>query len=241
LYEGLAPSVSYKKQSQLSDPKPGGNSEVGGIAVAVQFANLEDRALIAMAMTGQTECFTVLVDRHMAAVRSHIIPIVQDRTDVDDVLQEVLLKVWLHLSTFRSESSFRTWMTRVAINEALQARRRQRHRPVCQAYADFDGFASANESPLQSIAGLEMVQTVRRSVAGLPAMYRQVMNLREFEGLTVREIVSVIQSTIPAVKTRLIRARSLLQRSRIRDWATCRVEENASRCSPAVDSVRVPG
>ena len=89
--------------------------------MAPPLATFEDSALIKMALAGQTECFTVLTNRHLPAVRRHIVSIVPNRTDADDLLQEVLLKVWLHLSTFRSESSFRTWMTRVAINEALQS------------------------------------------------------------------------------------------------------------------------
>ena len=60
--------------------------------------------------------------------------------DVDDLLQDVLLKVWRRLSTFRSESSFRTWMTRVAINEVLQTYRRDKRHAVCQAFENLDAF-----------------------------------------------------------------------------------------------------
>src|SRR5271169_2908119 len=84
-------------------------------------ATFEDSALIKLALEGQTECFTVLTNRHLPAVRRRIASIVPNTTDADDLLQEVLLKVWRHLSTFRSESTFRTWMTRVAINVALQS------------------------------------------------------------------------------------------------------------------------
>ena len=95
-------------------------------------ARFEDSTLIKLALEGQTECFAVLMDRHLIAVRKRIASMVGNATDAEDLLQEVLLKVWRHLSTFRSESSFRTWMTRVAINEALQFYRRERCRPTCQ-------------------------------------------------------------------------------------------------------------
>ena len=173
-------------------------------------ATFEDSALIKLALAGQTECFMVLTNRHLPAVRRRIGSIVPNTADVDDLLQEVLLKVWRHLSTFRSQSSFRTWMTRVAINEALQSYRRAGCRPICQALADFDTFASPNESALQSLTRAETTQIVRKAVVQLPAKYRQALILFEFEQLSAREIAQSLHLSIPTVKTRLFRARLLL-------------------------------
>jgi RNA polymerase sigma-70 factor (ECF subfamily) len=188
--------------------------------MAPQLATFEDSALIELALAGRTECFTVLTNRHLPAVRRRIGSIIPNTTDADDVLQEVLLKVWCHLSTFRSQSSFRTWMTSVAINEALQSYRRERRRPVFQAPGDLDSFASPTESPLQSLARAETTQVVRKAIVELPSKYRQVLILREFKQLTAREVAQSLQLTIPAVKTRLFRARLMmlaaLQRSNIR-------------------------
>jgi RNA polymerase sigma-70 factor (ECF subfamily) len=197
--------------------------ETTEIAMASPPTTLEDSALIKLALAGQTECFTVLTNRHLPAVRRRIGSISPNTTDVDDLLQEVLLKVWRHLSTFRAESTFRTWMMRIAINEALQSYRREQRRPIYQAFGDFDTFASPNESPLQSLTRAETTKVVRRAVVELPTKYRQVMILREFEQLSPREIAQSLQSSIPAVKTRLFRARLMLlaalQRTRIRDCA----------------------
>src|ERR1700726_4278319 len=95
-------------------------------------AKLEDSALIERAMAGEAECFAALVDRHASAVKVCIRSMARNSTDADDVLQEVLLKVWRSLSTFRREASFRTWMTRVAVNEVLQSYRQAQRRPTCQ-------------------------------------------------------------------------------------------------------------
>src|SRR5258706_16143342 len=173
--------------------------------------SFEDDALIKLTLAGQTECFTVLTNRHLPAVRRRIGSMVPNTTDVDDLLQEALLKVWRHLSTFRSESSFRTWMTRVAINEAMQYYRRKQRRPICQAVGDFDTFVSPNESPLQSLARAETLQVVRKAVVELPAKYRQVLILREFDQLSEREAAQSLHSSIPAVKKRLFRAPVMLQ------------------------------
>jgi RNA polymerase sigma-70 factor (ECF subfamily) len=178
--------------------------------MTASLTTFEDSALIKLALAGRAECFTILMDRHLAPVKRHIGSTALNETDAEDILQEVLLKVWRHLSSFRSESSFRTWMTRVAMNEVLQSYRRKRRNPLCQASGDLDAFAAQVESPHQSFARLESTKAVRSAVAGLPAKYRQVLILRDFEEFSAGETAESLQSTIPAVKTRLFRARHML-------------------------------
>jgi RNA polymerase sigma-70 factor (ECF subfamily) len=191
-------------------------------------ATFEDSALIELALAGQTECFVVLTNRHLPAVRRHIHSMVPNATDVDDLLQEVLLKVWRRLSTFRSESTFRTWITRVAINEALQSWRRERSRPVCGTFCDIDIFASPGESPLQALTRTESSRIVRKAVVELPAKYRQILNLWLFEELSLGEIAESLHERIPALKTRLYRARRMLL-SRLQESVNRGPEESLSR------------
>jgi RNA polymerase sigma-70 factor (ECF subfamily) len=192
------------------------------IAMASPLATFDDSALIKLALQGQTECFAVLMDRHLAAIKKCIGSMVRNATDADDLLQEVLLKVWRHLSTFRSESSFRTWMTRVAVNEALQSYRRQQRRPLCAATWNLDVLASPSESPLQSLTRAETTRVVRKAVVELPAIYSRVLILRDLEQLSIRETAQRLQSSVPAVKTRLFRARlmllAVLRGSKIQNW-----------------------
>lgn len=200
-------------------------------------AAVEDNALIEMALAGQSECFTLLMDRHLAAVRRRVRSMVRSAADLDDLLQEVLLKVWLHLSTFRSESSFRTWMTRVAINEALQAHRREQCRlPCSQELRDLDTFASPDESPYRSLARNEAIQAVRNAVMKLPAKYSQVLILRDLDQVNTLETAQSLQASVPAVKTRLLRARLMLlarlQRSRTLGLANLGRRSRAARRSP---------
>jgi RNA polymerase sigma-70 factor, ECF subfamily len=68
-------------------------------------ATFEDSTLIEMALAGRTECFSVLMDRYVTAVRKHIMPLVKNTSDVDDLVQDTFLKAWLHLSKFRFEAS----------------------------------------------------------------------------------------------------------------------------------------
>ncbi len=173
-------------------------------------ATFEDSALIKLALAGQAECFTVLANRHLPTVRRRIVPLVANPTDADDLLQEVLLKIWRHLSTFQLKSTFRTWMTRIAINEALQFYRREQRRPVCQALGDFNTISSADESPFQSLARTDATRMVRKAIVELPAKYRRVLILRELEQFSARETAQSLRLSVPAVKTRLFRARLML-------------------------------
>jgi RNA polymerase sigma-70 factor (ECF subfamily) len=192
--------------------------------VTSTLATLEDSCLIDRALEGQAECFTLLMDRYLVALRKRIGVLVPNEPDAEDVLQEVLLKVWLHLASFRAESSFGTWVMRVAINEALQFYRRARCRPRGQAPADLGALVFSGDSPYQSVARVEVTRAVRSAVVGLPEKYRRVLILRDLEQRTERETAQWLQMNVPAVKTRLFRARQMLlteiQRTGIRGLAT---------------------
>src|SRR5271168_5125362 len=103
---------------------------------------LEDNTLIKMTLNGQPECFSILMDRHFSVVRRRLGQIVDNTADADDIMQEVQFKVWRFLSRFRFESGFRTWMTRIAINEALQSYRRKKYNSCCMQVVDPDKLIS---------------------------------------------------------------------------------------------------
>jgi RNA polymerase sigma-70 factor, ECF subfamily len=144
----------------------------------------------------------------------------RNASDAEDLLQQVFLKAWRRLSTFRSESSFRTWLTRVAVNEALQLYRREQSRPVCQPLGSLDGVAYPGECPHRSLERSEAAKRVRSAVARLPEKYRQVLILRDIEQFSAQETAQYLQYGVPLVKTRLLRARLMLmtalQRPKIR-------------------------
>ncbi len=200
------------------------------------FATFEDSALIRLALAGQQECFAVLTNRHLPAVKKSICTLVPNATDREDILQEAVLKVWRHLASFRSQSSFRTWMTRVAINEARQSSRRARSRPMYQDHADLNGFASLNESPLQSLARADVVQRVRNAVSRLPAKYKQVLILRELEEVDTRGVARLLQMSVPTVKTRLFRARRILAaRLEQSNLSDCGARDQSAGCVDPAD------
>ena len=196
----------------------------------------DDSALINLVLSGHAECFGVLMDRHLAAVRRRIRGITQSISDADDIMQEVQLKVWRRLGSFRSEASFRTWMTRVAINEALQFYRKANRIPLVHDRTELAGLTSPSESPLQACVRAELTERLNAAVERLPAKHKQVVILHNLQELSLQETAQELQATTPAVKTRLFRAKTTLYKALIRESGGLRSQRTfaAKRraCSP---------
>ncbi len=172
---------------------------------------LDDKTLIEMILAGHNECFDVLMDRHLCVIRRRVDSMIPNKAEAEDVLQLAQLKIWTHLSTFRCHSSFRTWITRIAINEALQSFRRTRMGREWDAM-DFDRLAASADSPERLYARKEVAGTIRRAIRQLPAKFRRVVVLRELRELSVNETALELKSNPQLVKTRLFRARIMLSR-----------------------------
>jgi RNA polymerase sigma-70 factor, ECF subfamily len=178
-------------------------ADTGSLALA------SDHDLIRLTLDGRTDCFTALMDRHLSAIRRCIGFLLHGNGAAEDLTQEVILKAWRFLSAFRAESSFRTWLTRVAINEVRQFQRRE-HASRFQELSQPDVLASRDESPYEHFARMQRTETVRAVVRSLPARYREVVILRELEELSMLEIAERLRCTVPTVKSRLFRGRSML-------------------------------
>jgi len=174
------------------------------------YATFKDGALIALALTGNTECFDALVDRHQSAVRRRVKSMLRNNTDEDDLVQEVFLKAWRALASFRSQASFRTWISHIATNEVMQLYRRESHSPTHLATIDLDTFASKFDSPQQALEQAEAAETIQNAIAKLPRIYRQILVLRDLKQLSEIETARSLRATKPMVKSRLFRARRML-------------------------------
>jgi RNA polymerase sigma-70 factor (ECF subfamily) len=173
-------------------------------------AVFSDRDLIRLTLEGQTACFMALMDRHLGAIKRCIGFMLRGNGAAEDLTQEVVLKAWSFLSAFRAESSFRTWLTRVAINEVRQFQRRELRASHFQELPDPDDLASRDESPYDHFARMQRTEAVRAFVKSLPARYREVVILRELEDLSMLEIAERLRCPVATVKTRLFRGRSML-------------------------------
>jgi RNA polymerase sigma-70 factor (ECF subfamily) len=140
---------------------------------------------------------------------------VSSDTDAEDITQDVLLQVVRKLPTFRGDAAFPTWLHRVTVNTALSHRRRQATRQ------DHIRSATGGDQPLE-VAGAELppegvvqsAETKRllaQAIEQLPEAYRVVFVLADVEGLPNAEIADRLEMTLPAVKSRLHRARAMLR------------------------------
>ncbi len=177
----------------------------------------DDSVLIDLALTGNTECFGALMDRHLPVVRGRIRGMTRSVWDADDILQEVQLKIWMRLESFRSESSFRTWMTRVAINEAIQFYRKANRIPLVHDRTELAELTSPSESPLQACVRRQLIARLKAAVQRLPVKHKQVVMLHNLQELTLQETAQELQATTPAVKTQLFRAKAELSKALLRE------------------------
>jgi RNA polymerase sigma factor (sigma-70 family) len=192
--------------------------------------SLPDAVLIELTLAGRQESFGALMDRHMDCVRRRIDWLIPNAPDAEDVAQEVQLKVWMNLSSFRSDSSFRTWMVRIAINESLQWHRsakRWRQRDA----EELEGLAAATESAFQAYAREEEANAVRRAIHQLPSKFREIVVLRDLGELTVQEAANSLNASPQMVKTRLFRARRMLAKTLRQSEITLRPGWQADRAA----------
>ena len=169
----------------------------------------EDTTLIERTLAGEEDCFAILMNRHAAPVKRHTSSMLRNSDETDDVVQDVILKTWLHLSSFRGESSFRSWMTRIAINQSLMLYRKRRSRPIFSP-AEVDIPAAEQNAPDRVALRQENIRRVWRAAARLPEQYRQVLLMRDIEEKNSQETTESLGLTVGAVKSRLFRARAML-------------------------------
>jgi RNA polymerase sigma-70 factor (ECF subfamily) len=136
--------------------------------------------------------------------------------DAEDVTQDVLLLVVRKLDTFRGDSALSTWLHRVTVNAALAHRGKQSRRPQLNledALDDLPGstWGAGEKGPAGVVLDRETQELIEEAIAGLPEKYREVYVLADVEGLSKVEIASLLGLGVPAVKSRLRRARLMLR------------------------------
>lgn len=177
----------------------------------------EDRELVARMRDGDGEALRLVIERYQQRVFHIVYGIIRDGHEVEDVAQEVFLKVFQRISAFDERSRFYTWLYRVAANAAKDHLKKRRRRPAVPLEEDA-GIAALDRGPADGAAAAENRRIVRAAIGELPARYREVLTLRELEGLSYNEIADVLQLSMGTVESRLHRARERLKR-RLEDHA----------------------
>jgi RNA polymerase sigma-70 factor (ECF subfamily) len=184
-----------------------------------------DRELVEAAAAGSREAFDELVRRHQSAVLTLVRVLTGGRGDADDLAQDVFVRAWRSLDGFRGDSTFRTWLHRVAVNvvRTSQAKRGRLMRLFVPAPgpADDEPFdPPAVSEPID--AALARRQVIDRALAALPDELRVPVTLRDVQGLEYKEIAAILAVPIGTVESRIFRARQRLKPLLEPIWKTSR-------------------
>jgi len=184
-------------------------------AVLERWQALSDEQVVAQVVAGQTALFEVLMRRHNERIYRAARAIVRDDREAEDVMQQAYVNAYAHLRQFDGRAKFSTWLTRIAVNEALaRARKQGRYEPFDeQAPAAGDIFMSTQQAdPERQAFARELGSLLESAVDALPDGTREVFMLREVEGLSTAETADCLGVSEDVIKTRLSRARAALRR-----------------------------
>jgi RNA polymerase sigma-70 factor (ECF subfamily) len=171
-----------------------------------------DRALVDAAVAGSREAFDELIRRHQAAMLTLARVLTAGRGDAEDLAQEIFVRAWKSLRQFRGESTFRTWLHRVAINVVRTSQSRQgrlRRLFVSPGREEHAPEPASGEEPVDTT--LARRQVIDRALATLPDDLRVAVTLRDLQGLDYKEIAEMLDLPMGTVESRIFRARQKLK------------------------------
>src|SRR6187397_528447 len=186
---------------------------MSAIAAAVAPATLSDEEVVARVLEGETALFEILMRRHNQQVFRAARAILRDEREAEDVMQEAYVNAYSHLRQFDRRARFSTWLTKIAIHEAM-ARARKRGRYDAVDFTEEENQAverDPSRNPEHHAFAGELRALLESSIDELPDGLREVFMLREVEGLNTAETAESLGVSEDVVKTRLSRSRAALR------------------------------
>jgi RNA polymerase sigma-70 factor (ECF subfamily) len=182
--------------------------------------------LLAAARKGDTEAFTTLANQYNRNIYRLAFNITRNNEDAEDVMQEAFFKAYTKLDKFQGNSRFYTWLVRIAVNEALmKLRKRKSDRTVSMdepVETDVSEIVREvkdwGDNPEQTYAKTELQEMLSEAIETLEPAYRTVFVLRDVEDLSTEETAESLGLSVPAVKSRLLRARLKLREQLTRQF-----------------------
>jgi RNA polymerase sigma-70 factor (ECF subfamily) len=186
---------------------------------AQALAEMDESVLVELARLGEDGAFSTLVSRYHRKVFRLARNITQNDEDAEDVLQDAFLKAYTHLDRFHGDSKFYTWVVRIAVNEALMKLRKRRSGKTVSLDDEIDTgeeqvtreIAVWDGDPEQKYGQAELRQILDEAIQSLKPAFRTVFQLRDVEELSTEETAEALELSVPAVKSRLLRARLQLR------------------------------
>ena len=207
-------------QSVVPDPRPPSPTDPS------ESLGLSDEAVIARVLAGEGHCFEILMRRHNGRVFRAVRAILKQDELAEDVMQDAYVRAYEHLLDFRGEAAFSTWLTRIAVHEALARLRRERRFQPLEANIEEPPPMSfeSPQCPEQQANDRELRVVLERAIDRLPDDFRVVFVLRAVEQMTGQETAHCLGIPEETVKTRLHRARL-----RLRELVVGSLESNCER------------
>ncbi|MDP1675977.1 MAG: sigma-70 family RNA polymerase sigma factor [Bacteroidota bacterium] len=171
-----------------------------------------DDSLIVLFQNGEREVFRFLVERYQEKVRNIVFSIFNDPDLVDDISQEVFIKVFQALQNFRFESSFYTWIYRITVNKCRDELRKKK----VKRFFSFQSFEKTTNLKIENMATTtfddeNMMGVIQETMKKLPEKFRMPIILKDIDGLSYDEIAEVLDCEVGTVKSRLSRGRTMLK------------------------------
>ncbi len=178
-----------------------------------------DREIIEKVLAGDYDAFEALVDRYEGRIYRHLRKMVKDQNELQDLLQETFLSAYKGLAGFSGNSSFATWLFKVANNTALMYLRKKRpellqHAEDIENMEQFEFMPASAEfvsTPMDVLLSQEGRKKIEEALDRLPMVYRTVIVLKDIEGFSLEEVAEITDSSVPAVKSRLHRGRNFIR------------------------------
>ncbi len=191
-------------------------SVVSVMEQAAAVNDLSDEELVVRILHGEGLLFEIIMRRHSQRLYRVARGILRDRWEAEDVMQAAYVRAYQHLSQFAGRAKFSTWLTRIAVHEALnRVEERARFRYIEEMSGPespaSDMVRSKDPNPEQCVSSLEHVRVLERAVQALPPKYRVVVMMRDLEEMSVAETAACLDITEENVKVRLHRARAMLR------------------------------
>lgn len=192
-----------------------GTAQATGASKIVMSGSIDDQTLIEACRAGETEAFGILVRRYQDRLYPTVLRLTGCAENAQDLLQETFLKAFEKLAKFQGDSSFYTWVYRIAVNLALSGRRRRRpHASLDEGPYGYSGLPVIDPRetdpslPLERVERERMIQDALNSLA---ADHRAVVVMKEYDGLRYEEIGAILGIPVGTVRSRLHRARCELR------------------------------
>ncbi|MCA1826464.1 MAG: RNA polymerase sigma factor [Myxococcales bacterium] len=200
-----------------------------------QSESLTDEEIVGRVLRGDRPLFELIMRRHNERIYRTIRSILREEAEVEDAMQQAYVDAYAHLGDFAGRARFSTWLTRIAVHEALA--RKRRARPEGELMND---LPDPDRSPEQRTQDAETHRLLAAAIDELPEHFRTVFVLRSVQGLSVEETAGVLDLNTETVKTRLHRARGLLRKailSRTEPALARALPFPATRCDRVVSNV----